>query len=62
MSAIVLLALAFTAVSPRPQVNLQLSVGEGGHALISLGFASIKLAFDFGQKCSNSDNCGGPRL
>ncbi|RYD87904.1 MAG: hypothetical protein EOP61_34670 [Sphingomonadales bacterium] len=56
------LAAALTSVSPRPQVNLDLGGGGKGHALISLGFASIKLAFDFGHECSNSDSCGGAEL
>jgi len=33
-----------------------------GHALFQIGFASFRLAFDSGQKCSNSNSCAGPLL
>jgi hypothetical protein len=30
-----------------------------GHALVQIGFASFRLAFDSGQKCPNSNGCAG---
>jgi hypothetical protein len=30
-----------------------------GHALVQIGFASFRLAFDSGQKCPNSNSCEG---
>lgn len=50
-------ALALAAAAPRPQFDMAFVRGQGGHAVISLGFASIKLAFDSGHKCSNSNGC-----
>ncbi|RYD62279.1 MAG: hypothetical protein EOP58_13420 [Sphingomonadales bacterium] len=59
LPAIVLLALAFAmaVAAPRPHLDLGFVRGEGAHALLQLGFASVKLAFDFGHKCSNPNGC-----
>ena len=56
------LALAMAAATPRPQLDLRFVKGKGSHAMLSLGFASIKLAFDSGHKCSNSNGCAGAML
>ena len=55
-------AIAMAAAAPRPRLDLGFETGRGGHAELGLGFASVKLAFDFGQKCSNSNGCAGVRL
>ncbi len=59
----VLLAVLLCAVlafGGKPQAALDIAVREqSGHALLRLGFASISLAFDFGQKCPNSNACAG---
>ncbi len=56
------LALAMAASAPRPHLDLEFVKGRGGHALLSLGFASIKLAFDSGHKCPNPNGCEGVML
>jgi hypothetical protein len=56
------LALAFAAAAPRPQLDLGFVAGKGGHALLSLGFASVKLAFDSGHECPNPNGCEGAML
>lgn len=59
-NAVLLGALACVAVAfaGKPQAALDVAVrAESGHALLRLGFVSISLAFDFGQKCPNSDAC-----
>ena len=64
MRALVLLAvaLAITAAAPAPRLDLDLSGRESGHALLTLGFVTFNLAFDFGHECSNPDGCGGAIL
>ncbi|MES2988784.1 MAG: hypothetical protein V4808_12835 [Pseudomonadota bacterium] len=62
MFVLLLVALAAAIAAPRPHADLAFARGEGGHALINIGFASIKLAFDFGHKCSNPNGCGGAIL
>jgi hypothetical protein len=60
--AVLLVALACAAVAfgGKPQAALDVAVRAGsGHALLRLGSASVSLAFDFGQKCSNSNACTG---
>lgn len=61
MPGLVLLAMVFAiaAATPRPQLDMAFVNGQSGHAILSLGFASVKLAFDFGHKCSNSNGCEG---
>ncbi|WP_029935623.1 hypothetical protein [Sphingomonas sp. UNC305MFCol5.2] len=60
LAALVCAALAFAG---KPQAMLDVAVRENsGHALLRLGFASISLAFDFGQKCPNSNACTGAIL
>lgn len=57
------LACATAAFAGKPQAVLDVAVrAESGHALLRLGFVSISLAFDFGQKCSNSNACTGALL
>lgn len=57
------LACAVAAFGGKPQAALDVAVrAESGHALLRLGFVSISLAFDFGQKCSNSNACTGAFL
>lgn len=57
------LACAAAAFAGKPQAALDVAVrAESGHALLRLGFVSISLAFDFGQKCSNSNACAGAFL
>lgn len=64
MPVLVLLAvaLAMAAAAPRPQLDLGFVAGKGGHAMLSLGFASVKLAFDSGHDCSNPNGCEGVML
>ncbi len=58
--ALLLLALACAALgmhAARP-VSLDLAFGRtGSHALLQIGFASFRLAFDSGQACPNPDSC-----
>jgi hypothetical protein len=64
-NAVLLAALACAALSfgGKPQAALDVAVrAESGHALLRIGFASINLAFDFGQKCSESNACTGAIL
>lgn len=64
-NAVLLLALACAALafSGKPRAVLDIAVrAESGHALLQLGTASIRFAFDFGQKCSNSNACTGALL
>ncbi|NIJ20752.1 hypothetical protein FHS95_002444 [Sphingomonas naasensis] len=57
------LASAAMAFSGKPQAVFDLTVrAHGGHALLSIGFASISLAFDFGHECSKSNACAGALL
>ena len=54
------LLCAVLAFGGKPQAVLDIAVREqSGHALLRLGFASISLAFDFGQECPNSNACAG---
>lgn len=57
---LLLIALAGAAMgihASRP-VSLDLAFGRtGGHALVQIGFASLRLAFDSGQDCSKSNTC-----
>lgn len=64
ISAFVLLVLALAlAVMTPGALRIDLGfAGKGGHALFQIGFASIELAFDFGQECPNSNSCGGALL
>ena len=56
-------ACATAAFSGKPKAVLDVAVGrDGGHALLSLGFASVRFAFDSGQGCSNSNACAGTLL
>jgi len=56
-------ACAALVFGGKPEAGLDVAVrAESGHALLRLGVASISLAFDFGQKCSNSDACTGAIL
>lgn len=59
-NAVLLGALAFAALafSGRPQAAFDLTVrAQSGHALLRIGFASVRLAFDFGQECPDSNAC-----
>ncbi|WP_448661307.1 hypothetical protein ACG3SL_11705 [Sphingomonas sp. CJ20] len=51
---VALLALA----APRPTIDLRID-RAGVHALVRIGFASVRIAFDFGHRCSQSDSCAG---
>lgn len=60
LGALASVALAF---SGKPQAAFDLTVrAHSGHALLSVGFASIRLAFDFGQECPDSNACTGTLL
>lgn len=60
---LVVLLCALLVFGGKPQAALDIAVREqSGHALLRLGFASISLAFDFGQKCPNSNACAGAIL
>ena len=64
-SAVLLAVLlcAALAFGGKPQAALDIAVREqSGHALLRLGFASISLAFDFGQECPKSNACAGAVL
>jgi hypothetical protein len=53
------IACAAGALASTPRAALDLAVRrDSGHALLRLGFASISIAFDFGQRCSKSNGCG----
>lgn len=55
---VVLLALALTAgMALRAPAGLSLSTGNGAVAF-EFKAAFVRIAFDFGQKCSISDKCG----
>ncbi|MGK6355966.1 hypothetical protein ACMGDH_12190 [Sphingomonas sp. DT-207] len=46
-----------------PPAALDISVTQSGAwALLRIGFASIRIAFDSGQECSKSDRCTAPLL
>lgn len=58
--ALLLIALASAALGIRAArpVSLDFAFGRaGGHALVQIGFASFRLAFDSGQACPNPDSC-----
>lgn len=60
---VAVLLCALLALGRKPQAVLDIAVRQdSGHALLRLGFASISLAFDFGQKCPNSNACAGAIL
>lgn len=64
-NAVLLAALACAAVAfaGKPQAALDVAIREqGGHALLRLGFATVSVAFDFGQECPNSNACRGAIL
>jgi hypothetical protein len=51
---------AALSVSLAKPIAFDLAVGRAsGHALVQIGFASFRLAFDSGQKCPNSNSCAG---
>jgi hypothetical protein len=60
--ALLLIAAGCAALglsTARP-VALDLAFGRtSSHALVQIGFASFRLAFDSGQKCPNSNGCPG---
>jgi hypothetical protein len=58
--ALACVALAFCG-SPRAALDVAVRA-QSGHALLQLGSASIKVTFDFGQKCPNSNACTGALL
>ncbi|RYD55873.1 MAG: hypothetical protein EOP60_05705 [Sphingomonadales bacterium] len=62
MFVLLALALAMAAAAPCPHLDLGFQNGKGGHAEFAFGFASVKLAFDSGHKCSNSNGCEGAML
>ena len=56
-------ACAVLAFGGKPRAMIDVALrAEGGHALLQLGFASVSLAFDFGQECSKSNACAGALL
>ncbi|MBC9032494.1 hypothetical protein IAG41_08835 [Sphingomonas sp. JC676] len=60
--ALLLIAIGCAAlgVSVSKPVAFDLAFGRtSGHALVQIGFASFRLAFDSGQKCPNSNSCTG---
>lgn len=64
-NAVLLVALACAplAFSGRPRAILDIAVrAESGHALFQIGAASIRIAFEFGQECPNSNACAGTLL
>ena len=52
---------AFSAANPL-DLDISYRGASGGRALLRFGFASVELAFDFGQACSKSNSCAGLRL
>lgn len=61
--ALLVLALAGAAACWSPVglgVDVAVHGAKGGHALLRLGLATIRIAFDFGQECSKSNGCDGP--
>ena len=58
-----LFACAALAFGGKPRAALDVTVrAQSGHALVSLGFASIRVAFDFGHDCPESNACTGTLL
>jgi hypothetical protein len=57
------LACAAVVFGGKPQAGLDVAIHEtGGHALLRLGFASVSVAFESGQKCPDSNACAGSIL
>jgi hypothetical protein len=53
-------ALAFGG---KPKAVLDVAIRETeGHALLQIGFASIRIVFDSGRACPNSNACAGAIL
>jgi len=62
---LLLLAMACAALSVSVAKPLMFDLALGrtsSHALVQIGFASIRLAFDSGQKCPNANSCTGGML
>jgi hypothetical protein len=60
LAAFLCAALAFGG---EPKAALDVAVREtGGHALLQIGFASVRIVFEFGHSCPNSNACAGPIL
>lgn len=62
---LLLVALAGAALGMQvaKPVALDLAFGRtSGHALLQIGFASFRLAFDSGQECSESNSYAGVAL
>ena len=60
--ALLVLAMAGAAALWSPSgwgIDVALNGARGGHALLRLGFATVRVAFDFGQECSESNGCKG---
>lgn len=60
IAPIVALACAALACARAP-LGLDVTAnGRGVAAILHLGFASVRFAFDSGQECSKSNGCEGP--
>ncbi|MBO9623674.1 MAG: hypothetical protein J7500_13285 [Sphingomonas sp.] len=58
LAAFACTALAMLRV---PATALDVSVTRNGAwALLRIGFATVRIAFDSGQECSKSNGCGAP--
>ncbi|WP_404337536.1 hypothetical protein AB2M62_02555 [Sphingomonas sp. MMS12-HWE2-04] len=61
--AVLLVAAALSAAALAKPPALDVSIGGGrAHALISLGFASVGIAFETGHDCPKSNGCTGTLL
>jgi len=57
------LVCAALTLGGKSQAALDVAVrADSGHALLRLGFATVSIAFDFGQECAKSNACSGAIL
>lgn len=58
MLALLLVASALCTAALANPPALDVSMGGGSaHALVSLGFASVRIAFEIGHDCPKSNGC-----
>ncbi|ATY32016.1 hypothetical protein CVN68_08530 [Sphingomonas psychrotolerans] len=57
------LAAAILVFGGKPQATLDVAIrAQGGHAMLRLGSASVRIAFDSGHACPNPNACAGSVL
>lgn len=58
--AVLAIVAALVAFLPHRHAGFALRLGrDRGHAVLDLGLASIRIAFDFGRSCPDSNSCRG---